>query len=188
MLPRIAEGRPAWSHRRTSARAVHQSGVPRAALKNRERIRAGELRHPIFQAGTSHAADPTLPGQPGTCRPRALPPIFASWITHRFCGGLSRRSLATPRARLDRSGPRRGRGPGEISSPDVGRHTGVGNGGLLLIDCGRVAVRRTPGAAGRAPANSASRPPGTPGRRKRPPRRSRAPLQTWRRGAAVPGE
>ena len=149
VLPHIAElpdGQPG----RAGARQVvrHINHVFRAAIRERERITAGDLAHPIFQVGTSHTAEPKFPEQEGYIPAGIFTADLRELDYYRFRGEIFPQVVGHTASKAGQiryspgSWTRR-----EFIAIDVGRHTGTGNGGLLLTDFGWVAV--TPGGPAR---------------------------------------
>ncbi len=149
VLPHIAEF-PGGQSGRTGARQVvrYINHVFRAALRKRERIRTGDLPHAIFQVGTSHIADPKYPGQEGYTPAGIFTADLRELDYYRFRGRIFPQVVGHTASKTGQiryspgSWTRR-----EYIAIDVGRHTGAGNGGLLLTDFGWVTV--TPGGPAR---------------------------------------
>jgi Calcineurin-like phosphoesterase len=122
--------------------------VFRAALRERERILMGDPGHPIFQVGTSHVAEPKFPGQQGYEPAGIFTADLRELDYYRFRDGVFPQVVGHTASKTGQiryspgSWTRR-----EFIAIDVGRHKGVGNGGLLLTDFGWVAV--TPGGPAR---------------------------------------
>lgn len=142
VLPHIAElpgGQPGHTGARQVVRYVNR--VFRAALRKRERISTGDFPHAIFQVGTSHIADPKFPGQEGYTPAGIFTADLRELDHYRFHGRVFPQVVGHTASRTGQiryapgSWTRR-----EFIAIDVGRHTGAGNGGLLLTDFGWVAV------------------------------------------------
>ena len=127
-------------------RSINQ--VFRDALRERERIRTGDLPHPIFQVGTGHIAEPKFPGQAGYLPAGIFTADLRELDYHRSRGGLFPQVVGHTASKTGQirhapgSWTRR-----DFIAIDVGRHAGAGNGGLLLTDFGWLAV--TPGGPAR---------------------------------------
>jgi Calcineurin-like phosphoesterase len=142
VLPHIAElpsGQPGHTGARQVVRYINDAF--RAALRNRERIRIVDLPHAIFQVGTSHIADPKYPGQEGYTPAGIFTADLRELDHYRFHSRIFPQVVGHTASRNGQiryspgSWTRR-----EFIAIDVGRHTGTGNGGLLLTDFGWVAV------------------------------------------------
>ena len=149
VLPHIAElpdGQPG----RAGARQVvrHINNVFRAAIREHERITTGDLAHPIFQVGTSHIAEPKFPEQEGYIPAGIFTADLRELDYYRFRDEIFPQVVGHTASKAGQiryspgSWTRR-----KFIAIDVGRHTGTGNGGLLLTDFGWVAV--TPGGPAR---------------------------------------
>jgi hypothetical protein len=119
-----------------------------SALVERERIRAHDLPHEIFDIGTSHTKERRLPGETGYEPAGIFTPDLCEVDHYRYHDKLLPQVIGHT---ASKNGEIR-YAPGswfqrDYIAIDVGRQHGTGNGGLLLTDFGWVAV--TPGRPAR---------------------------------------
>ena len=119
----------------------HLNEVFRRTLSATERLHTADEPHPMFRIGTAHTATPRLPGEAGYEPAGIFTADLRELDHHRFRHELvpqivghtaSRNGCIrySPRSRLRR----------DYIGVDVGRQTGLGNGGLLRTDLGWMAV------------------------------------------------